>query len=54
MSDPEFTFESVRKASVAAASLCQWVIAVEKYYQVSRQVWTRYTRKRPSKVQIEL
>ena len=35
---PDFTPEVVGKQSVAAMSLCMWVLAINKYSKVSREV----------------
>ena len=35
---PDFTPEVVGKQSVAAMSLCMWVLAINKYAKVSKEV----------------
>eukprot|EP00736_Rhodelphis_marinus_P006943 Rmarinus@m.24609 len=36
--NPEFTPEIISKASKACTSICEWVLAMEKYYHVSKAV----------------
>ncbi|OMJ81043.1 hypothetical protein SteCoe_18549 [Stentor coeruleus] len=44
MANPEFNKDSVAKVSIAAGSLCEWAMAMDKYARISRNIEPKRNR----------
>ena len=52
--DEDFTPEKVKKASVAACGLCQWVLAMEVYDRVAKEVEPKKKKLAQSEAELEV
>ena len=54
ISNPEFNKETVEKISTAAGSLCEWVIAMDKYARISRNIEPKRNRLQQSETNLKI